>query len=105
MQTIKKLFFSTTSMAVLLITLVIVAVNMSVSNISQDVVEQQKILLENAVTRSAVQCYAIEGVYPSDLNYLKDNYNLVYDEEQYVVHYEFIGGNLLPQMSVFYIGD
>ncbi len=104
-EKIKKIFFSTTTLSLVLVGAIVFAANIGVRNISKDVIEQQQDLLLNAVTRSAVQCYAIEGVYPSNVDYLKENYHLVYDEEQYVVHYEFLGGNLLPQMSVFYIGE
>ncbi len=102
---IKKFFFSTTTLSIVLVLAIVAFANSGVASISKDVITQQQTLLLNAVTRSAVQCYAIEGVYPDNVEYLKENYHLVYDEEQYVIHYEFLGGNLLPQMSVFYIGD
>lgn len=56
--------------------------------------------LESAVNRSVTQCYALEGAYPQDLQYLKDNYGLIYDEETYIVHYQVMGENLLPSVTV-----
>ena len=50
--------------------------------------------------QGAVQCYALEGFYPEDLTYLKEHYGLTYDSEKYVVSYEVIGSNLMPDVSV-----
>ena len=56
--------------------------------------------LKDAVLQGAVQCYALEGFYPEDLTYLKEHYGLTYDPEKYVVSYEIIGSNLMPDVSV-----
>ena len=39
-------------------------------------------ILERAVNRGIVHCYTIEGAYPENLQHLKDNYGLTYDEER-----------------------
>ncbi len=74
-----------------------------VNNISSNVSSQQLELIANSVRRSAVQCYALEGSYPKDLEYLVQEYNLNYDSESYVIHYRNVGGNLLPEISVFHL--
>lgn len=56
--------------------------------------------LKNAVLQSAVHCYALEGFYPDTLTYLEDHYGLRYDRDRYVVSYEVIGSNLMPDVSV-----
>ena len=58
-------------------------------------------LVEEAVRRAAVQCYAIEGSYPPDLAYLALHYGLVLNKEAYFYHYEVLGANLMPQISVY----
>ncbi len=55
----------------------------------------------NAVMRSAVTCYALEGQYPEDLEYLEENYGLVLNREKYVYHYIPQGSNLTPEIAVF----
>ncbi len=100
-----KKISKSTVLAVLLFVLVVSISVYSARTISQDVTQQQKEIINNAVTRSAVQCYAIEGAYPIDIEYLEDNYSLRYDDENFVVHYSYVGGNLLPEIAVFYIGD
>lgn len=56
---------------------------------------------EKAIVKSAVQCYALEGQYPTGLKYLEDNYGLVLNKEKYVYHYESIGVNMVPEVKVF----
>ena len=58
---------------------------------------------EQSLRRAAVQCYAIEGQYPKSIEYMEKNYGLVLDREQYVYHYQGVGANLIPQISVFTI--
>lgn len=60
---------------------------------------------EQSLRRAVVQCYALEGQYPKDLDYMEKNYGLVLDREQYVYHYQGIGANLIPQISVFPLGE
>ena len=73
----------------------------ALDHISRQADEHQIVFLENAIRRSAVQCYAIEGRFPDSINYLEDNYSLFVDRNRYIVHYEYMGGNLIPQIWVF----
>lgn len=56
--------------------------------------------LEQAVRRSCAACYAAEGAYPPDLEYLQDRYGLQVDEENYIVHYSAVAQNLMPDITV-----
>ena len=56
--------------------------------------------LEDAVRRAVVQCYAIEGMYPPDIAYLKDNYGLVVNEKQYIVDYQRFASNIMPSITI-----
>lgn len=53
-----------------------------------------------AVRRSCVACYAAEGSYPKDLDYLTEHYGLQIDQSRYTVFYEPTGPNLMPQITV-----
>lgn len=55
---------------------------------------------ERSVLRSVVSCYAYEGVYPPDIAYLRDNYGLLIDESKYIIHYEQMGANIMPTVTV-----
>lgn len=56
--------------------------------------------LEETLRRSCVACYAAEGVYPPDLDYLKEHYGLQIDEERYTVKYSAFAENLMPDITV-----
>lgn len=57
--------------------------------------------LETAVTKAAVQCYAIEGSYPPDIDYLAEHYGLVVNKDAYFYHYETVASNILPIIAVY----
>ena len=53
-----------------------------------------------AVHNAALTCYAVEGAYPGDLEYLRAHYGLAYDQDRYMVRYDSFGSNLMPDISV-----
>ena len=59
-----------------------------------------KAQLEAAIRRSAVACYAAEGIYPPTIDYLKEHYGIQIDEEKYTVIYEVFAENLMPEITV-----
>ena len=61
--------------------------------------EQIKIA-QDAITRATVQCYSLEGRYPTGLQYLEDNYGITLNEEKYVYYYQSIGANIMPNIRV-----
>ncbi len=56
--------------------------------------------VRDAVRNAALTCYAVEGAYPEDLQYLRDHYGLAYDESRYMVTYDAFASNLLPDIYV-----
>lgn len=75
------------------------------SSLSESTVRRQKESLENAITRSVTYCYTVEGAYPQDLDYLKENYGLTYDEDVFFVDYQVVGSNILPDITIIEKGD
>lgn len=61
--------------------------------------ENQK-QLEQALRRGCVACYAAEGIYPPDVDYLKEHYGVQVDESQYFVSYTVFADNLMPDIIV-----
>lgn len=57
--------------------------------------------IENAVT----DCYAIEGMYPPDFEYLEKNYGFKIDETKYYVDYQVFGSNIRPVIQLLEIGN
>ena len=62
--------------------------------------EEGRAQLEAALRRAAVACYAAEGFYPPDVDYMTAHYGLQYDEATYQVHYEIFASNLMPDITV-----
>jgi len=86
---------------VLVFVLVAALVIAGIGNVSASGDSERLKVMEQAVRRSVVQCYAIEGRYPGSLEYLAENYGLILDRERYVYHYERLGDNLMPDIFVF----
>ena len=56
--------------------------------------------LEQTLRRGCVACYAAEGMYPPNLEYLEEYYGLQIDETRYTVHYSAFAENLMPDITV-----
>lgn len=69
-------------------------------NLSDQSTSQQQVSLQLAIEHAITSCYALEGMYPPDLQYMKDHYGLIYDERLFYVDYQPIASNMRP---VFYI--
>ena len=63
--------------------------------------EQGIKLTREAAVRTAVECYAIEGIYPPNVQYMEDNYNLRYDKTKYYIHYDAFASNIMPTIEVY----
>lgn len=61
-------------------------------------------LVRDAVRSAVLTCYAVEGAYPTNINYLKEYYGLAYNEEAYKVLYDSFASNVMPSIIVFEIG-
>ena len=71
-----------------------------ISRVSNKSSEKQTEILTRAITRSIVHCYASEGHYPEDLDYLKSHYGISYDNEKYFVDYQVLAENIFPDVSI-----
>ena len=66
----------------------------------RDLSDNSATAIRAAVQRSALQCYAVEGAYPPDLQYLEDNYGLQVNTQDFYVTYEAFASNLPPTVRV-----
>ena len=62
--------------------------------------EESRRQLEEALRQGCVACYAAEGIYPPDVDYLKEHYGVQVDEERYNVFYTVFADNLMPDITV-----
>ena len=72
----------------------------SLSNLAQGRSEEDKRQLEDALRRASVACYAAEGIYPPNLDYLREHYGIQIDETRYMVVYDVFASNLMPDITV-----
>lgn len=56
--------------------------------------------LQEVLQKGCVTCYAAEGIYPPDLEYLKEYYGIQVNEEKYIVYYNRFAQNLMPDVTV-----
>ncbi|NTV88804.1 MAG: hypothetical protein HGA22_00335 [Clostridiales bacterium] len=62
--------------------------------------DEGRAAVEEALRKASVQCYALEGSYPPDLEYLVQHYGIVINEDRFYYHYELIGSNIMPDIAV-----
>lgn len=73
---------------------------LGISGVSGSVGAQQTQMLQRAIERAVVTCYAIEGQYPPTLDYIRENYGVVIDEARFDVYYDAFAQNVMPSVSV-----
>ena len=84
----------------LLIALVLCMCVMLVSYIDRSGREEESELVRKAVKDAAITCYAVEGAYPDDVDYLRRYYHLSYNDDLYFVTIESFASNHLPDIYV-----
>ena len=72
--------------------------------ISRNLEEQSIRAVRDAVMRSAVQCYAVEGMYPASMDYLEEHYGLEVNHERFIVSYDVFASNMAPSIRVLQKG-
>lgn len=80
--------------------LVLAAFALGVSRLEQGRQQESTRVLEDALRRAAVACYACEGAYPQDADVLCRKYGVSYDKNRYYVHYDCFASNLMPDITV-----
>ena len=91
--------------AALLFVALMVGFVLMINSITSSGGSQEIELVRDAVKNAALTCYAVEGMYPEDLQYLRDHYKLAYNEERFIVTYDAFASNLMPAIQVRERGD
>ena len=71
-----------------------------IQNIALLTKKQQQINLEKALSRDIIECYALEGYYPPDLNYIEEHYGLSYNKSEFFIDYQIEGENIKPTFTI-----
>lgn len=96
----KKKVSRLTVLSLLLSALMAAWLFIAVTNTENAASRQETAALETSVKNAALLCYSVEGEYPANLAYLTDNYGVYYDSDRYIVHYEYFGANIRPDVTV-----
>lgn len=83
-------------LTVLMLVLAVVLVN----RISTTQQSEESEIVRQSIKDAAINCYAVEGAYPDDLDYLRENYMLAYNEDRYLVTYNSFSSNHIPDIYV-----
>ena len=70
------------------------------SYVSQDLRVQGAQSARQAILDAANQCMAIEGCYPTSLEYLQEEYGLAVNTTDYDITYEVFAENVMPTVVV-----
>lgn len=99
----KDIDLKTISTIVITILIAFLAVYLmfSMSKYNERTNERQTREIVRVIQKAAIQCYALEGSYPPDMEYIADNYGVILDEVRYIYHYEVYGSNIMPDIQVF----
>jgi hypothetical protein len=84
---------------VVVIIAVVLVIPATISATREGTLESVRSIRETVQER-ALQCYVIEGAYPSSLSYLEENYGLTLNQEDYLVVYQPVAENLPPDVRV-----
>mgnify|MGYP007125814047 CR=1 FL=1 len=57
-------------------------------------------LLRQSLRRASITCFAVEGCYPPNVEYMETHYGLVVNHDQYAVFYDVFSANIMPVITV-----
>jgi len=86
--------------AVLLFCLTAVLITVGLGNTAIKRKEQAIKSAYDSIRRAVVTCYAIEGRYPESFRYIRDNYGVYINEDEFAVFYTIFGSNIPPNFTV-----
>lgn len=92
---LKKLLLPLSLLAVIILVTII-----SVKSVQDTRRLENAEIIETGVRRAAMECYATEGFFPEDIDYLIENYHLYTDKEHCIIHYSAISSNIMPEIKV-----
>lgn len=73
---------------------------LAISNAGESTSRNELAAVRSTVENGITMCYAIEGAYPENLEYLVENYGVIYDSQKYIVYYDRFAANIRPTVSV-----
>ena len=97
---IKKRILESSNLSIAFFLAVIIVFLLGISVLSHSSLRDEKQILTNAINNDIVHCYAVEGFYPPTLEYIEEHYGLSYNTDKYLIDYESIGNNIMPNFMI-----
>lgn len=97
---LKKRIFDSVNFSVFFFIIVMAAFLFGISMLSNSSVRDEQDILMRAINKDIVHCYAVEGFYPPSISYIEQHYGLTYDHDKYLIDYESIGNNIMPNVLI-----
>lgn len=101
----KKAFFGVQIVLLVIIAVVIAFSMIGIEALWDKTDQAQPERIKEAIEKACIQCYALEGSYPPDLDYLKENYGVLLDHNQYFYYYEIFASNMMSVVEVYEKGS
>ena len=73
------------------------------NQLSSRQLDEQETALHDSIERCIMACYALEGFFPPDLEYMQQHYGLTYNEDAFFIDYQPVAANLRPDYFVLRI--
>ncbi|MCL2865693.1 MAG: hypothetical protein FWE25_09155 [Lachnospiraceae bacterium] len=88
----------------LFVAIVLIFLN-SLGGLQEQNVQQQQEALHNALNKSIIHSYATYGFYPPSLNFIKERYQLNFNENLFYVDYQPLGANIIPDVTIIVLNN
>lgn len=92
---------------IILIVIIILALAAAITAFSlsgsREIKEDGAAAIRQMIEKTALQCYVVEGNYPSTVEYLEEHYGIQINRNEYLVVYEAFASNLPPTVRVMAI--
>lgn len=95
-----KRILQSVNFSILFFLLVIGIFLYGIATVSSGTAEDERRILDEAIHKDIVHCYAVEGMYPPNLAYMEEHYGLTYDHDKFLVDYEPIASNIMPSVTI-----
>lgn len=71
----------------------------------QDTLDFQKETVEKNIQRACVECFVLEGRYPSSLDYLQEQYGFTYNKDLFFIDYRPVAENIMPDITIIVLNS
>ncbi len=83
---------------IVILAAVITLIAVSIDLAGKSTLSENAQITEQGIRRAAAACYAAEGIYPDNIEYLIDNYGLNIDRERFEIFYRPTATNIMPDI-------